>query len=90
MSVERVTTRPGDLLDADYINSLGQLFLFSGNGWDWPVHDFEVETGLFRIDVMGMLDVMHVGSVWRFRTAGGTVVDVGDLYCDPESWETRK
>ena len=26
----------------------------------WPVYDFEIETGLLRIDVMGKLEVWHM------------------------------
>lgn len=59
-----------DLLNMEFINSLPQpLFVRSGS-W-WPVHDIDVETGLFRIDVCGLLDVMHIGSVLTFRDADG-------------------
>lgn len=47
-----------DVLRMDHINSLPQPFLvrFCGDkDWWWPVHDFEVGTGLMRIDVCGKL-----------------------------------
>ncbi len=79
-----------DLLDMDYINSLPQpLFWLDGPNWVWPVNDFEVETGLFRIDVMGRLDVKHIGEAIRFRDSDGTVHLADDLYLDPECWIER-
>ena len=74
-----------DLLDMDYINSLPQLWTSDG----WPVHDIEVQTGLFRIDAYGMLDVRHIGREILFTDECGKTHWVGDFYLDPESWEER-
>jgi hypothetical protein len=74
-----------DLLDMDYINSLPQpLWARTGRDWWWPVHDIDVETGLFRIDVCGKLDVLHIGGVLVFRDANGKEHDADDFYVDAE------
>ncbi len=79
-----------DLLDMDYINGLPQpLFLMDGPKWTWPVNDIEVQTGLFRIDVMGRLEVKRIGDAIRFRDSDGTVHLADDLYLDPECWIER-
>lgn len=79
-----------DLLDMDYINSLPQpLFLMERQDIEWPVHDFEVESGLFRIDVCGLLQVKHIGGAIRFRDCNGTVHWADDLYADPACWIDR-
>jgi hypothetical protein len=73
-----------DLLDMDYINSLPQpLFAVDlGNGWLWPVYDIEVETGLFRIDVCGLLEVKHIGGFLKFEDANGVRHDTDTFYSD--------
>lgn len=79
-----------DLLDMDYINSLPQpLFWLDGPQWVWPVNEIDVETGLFRIDVMGRLEVKYIGEAIRFRDSDGTVHLADDLYLDPECWVAR-
>ena len=54
-----------NLLRMDYINSLPHPFLarFCGDKTWWPVNDFEVETGLMRIDVCGKLQVKMFAEV---------------------------
>lgn len=76
-----------DLLNMAHINSLPQpLFAreFGSQSW-WPVQDIDVETGLYRIDVCGMLDVSHVGRVAQFRDADGDVHDSATFYLETES-----
>lgn len=75
-----------DLLDMDYINNLPQPL------WDdsWPVFDIDVQTGLYRIDVCGLLEVRHIGSCITMKDANGKEHYTGDFYTDPESWENRK
>lgn len=58
-----------DLLDKNYIDSLPQPFFVDS----WPVHDIDVQTGLFRINVCGLLDVRHIGEVIIIIDAHGTV-----------------
>jgi hypothetical protein len=73
-----------DLLDMDYINSLPQpLFAKSGSTW-WPVHDIEVQTGLLRLEVCGMLDLAHVGDFLWFRDGCGKEHCADDFYVDAE------
>lgn len=66
-----------DMLRMDYINSLPQLW-YQG----WPVYDIDVETGLFRIDVCGMLDICHIGQVIAFDCEDGKTYDVETFYTD--------
>lgn len=73
-----------DLLDMKYINRLPQL-------WDgeWPVFDIDVQTGLYRIDVCGLLEVRHIGRCIKMRDASGKEHYVDDFYLDPDCWEER-
>jgi hypothetical protein len=75
-----------NLMDMAYINSPPQP-LWDG---DWPIQDIEVETGLYRIDVCGLLETRHIGGCHRLRDETGAVVYVGDLYLEQASWETRE
>lgn len=72
-------------LNMDYINRLPQPFIahFYG-GSEWPVQDIEVQTGLLRIDVVGMLDVKHISEVKFFRDMDGTEHDADSFYSDYE------
>lgn len=74
-----------DKLNMDYINSLPQPFIahFYG-GSEWPVFDIEVQTGLLRIDVIGMLEVKHISDVKFFRDMDGTEHDADSFYSDYE------
>lgn len=74
-----------DLLDMDYINSLPQPFMgrMLGGSW-WPVSDFEVQTGLMRIDVCGLLQVTDIGEFTAFRDGSGKEHDAEDFYADAD------
>lgn len=74
-----------DLLDMDYINSLPQP-LWDG---DWPVFDIDVQSGLYRIDVCGLLEVRNIGGCMTMKDATGKRHYTSDFYTDPESWEDR-
>lgn len=72
-----------DLLQMDYINSLPQPFiahLFRGS--EWPVYDIEVETGLVRIDVIGLLEIKRISDVKFFRDANGVEHPSYTFYVD--------
>lgn len=72
-----------DILNMGYINSLPQPFfarLCGGNSW--PVHDIDVETGLLRIDVVGLLQAVHIGDVLFFRDACGAEHDPDSFYLE--------
>lgn len=74
-----------DLLRMDYINSLPQPFVATFYGGDeWPVYDIDVETGLFRIDVVGKLQCCHIGDVAHFTDMDGDKHDSESFYCDYE------
>lgn len=71
-----------DLLDLEFINSLPQPLSALVSGDWWPVADIEVQTGLLRIDVCGMLDVLHIGSVLQFRDLEGRLHDPDSFYLE--------
>lgn len=74
-----------DLLRMDYINSLPQPFtarFFGDRDLWWPVHDFEVQTALMRIDVCGRLQVMGLGQVAEIRDGDGTLHDPDTFWSD--------
>lgn len=74
-----------DMLRMDYINSLPQpLFArkWGASSWWWPVYDIDVETGLYRIDVMGKLDACHISDTAEFRDADGKSHDPETFYSD--------
>jgi hypothetical protein len=81
-----------DLLNMALINSLPQpLFVRECGSKDWwPVHDIEVETGLYRIDVCGLLDVKSIGGAAEFRDANGVVHDSDDFYLESAESEPAK
>lgn len=61
-----------DLLRMDYINSLPQpLFANLYGGSSWPVESICVQTGLLRIDVCGLLEILHIGDVRTFTDSDG-------------------
>jgi len=69
----------------EYINSLPQPFIAQlWGGGMWPVHDIEVQTGLLRVDVCGLLEVMHIRDVRFFRDADGVEHDSESFYSDFE------
>lgn len=74
-----------DLLRMDHINSLPQPFVahFCG-GSEWPVFDIDVETGLLRIDVCGLLEVTNIGNVMFFRDMDGVEHDADSFYNEDE------
>jgi hypothetical protein len=75
-----------DVLRMDYINSLPQPFLvrFCGDKIWWPVNDFEVETGMMRIDVCGKLQAMHFSEVMEIRDGDHQAHDPESFYTDFE------
>ena len=85
-----MSAEPGDRLRMDYINRLPHPFLarFCGDKdtW-WPVNDFEVQTGLMRIDVCGLLQVKHFSEVME-------IMDGDNCRHDPETfwtdWEAQQ
>lgn len=54
------------------------------DGWEWPMNDFELETGLCRIDVMGLLQVKTVMDFRHFRDADGKIYEPDDLYIEDD------
>lgn len=76
----------GDLLKLDYINSLPQPFIarFVG-GSEWPVYDIDVETGLLRIDVCGLLEVRDIGEVKSFLDASFVEHSAESFYNENET-----
>lgn len=77
----------GDSLRMDYINSLPHPFLarFCGDKTWWPVNDFEVGTGLMRINVCGKLQVKHFCEVMEVQDGNGLLHDPETFWTD---WPT--
>lgn len=72
-----------DVLDMAYINSLPQPFMGKQlGGWWWPIHDFEVASGMLRMDVSGLLQVSSVGDFTRFRDGNGDERSSEAFYSD--------
>lgn len=70
-----------DLLDMEKINSLPQPLWT----WDnWPIYDIDVETGLYRIDVCGLLEARKFGEVIYIRDANGEKHDPEDFYLEEQ------
>lgn len=75
----------GDLLRMDFINSLQQPFIATLLGGDqWPVFDIDVETGLMRIDVCGLLDTIWISDIKSFRDCNGNEHDPDTFFSDYE------
>lgn len=72
-----------DILDNNHINSLPQPFTahFYG-GSAWPVIDIDVQTGLLRIDVVGLPDIKHISDVDAFVDAEGESHDAASFYAN--------
>ena len=75
-----------DRLRMDHINSLPQPFhaQFCGGPW-WPIYDIDVQTGMMRIDVCGLLEVKHFGEVSALRDADGADHDPDTFYAEEAS-----
>ncbi len=72
-----------DKLDMAYINSLPQPFIGRElGGFEWPIYDICVETGLIRIDVMGKLSIKHISDFTAFRDEAGTTHSADAFYSD--------
>lgn len=70
-----------DLLNMEYINGLPQPFiavLWSKS--QWPVHDIDVEFGLVRLDVCGLLDRTPISDIVSFIDALGITHNADDFY----------
>ncbi len=70
-----------DKLDMAKLNALPHPLYVSTCGSWYQVHDIDVETGLMRIDVHGMLDVQMFGSM-PFKDGEGTHHDMDDFYVE--------
>lgn len=90
-AIKASNNRPGDLLDMDWINSLPQPLFVTKHSRDylWPVIDIEVETGLLRIDVVGLSETWHWGDVWLVQDGAGREYEGYAFYSDaiPEERE---
>ena len=79
-----MNNNPQDKLDMDYINSLPQPFLvrFLADRQWWPVYDIDVETGLLRIDIVGLLEIKEFIEVREIRDDSGRIHDPEDFWID--------
>lgn len=72
-----------DRLNMAAINTLPHPLYARFFGGDvWPVYDIDVETGMMRIDVCGLLQVTHFRDVTSLRDSDGIVRDADEFYTD--------
>lgn len=76
-----------DLINMELINSLPQPLWVSENGkdWWWPVQDIDVQSGLVRIDVCGILQVNHLSHWLYMRDDAQVIHDPDDFYLEDGS-----
>jgi len=77
-----------DVLRMDFINSLPQPIFGRDLGkddWWWPVNDFEVESGMCRIDVCGLLQCRWVTDFSVFRDADGVLHEPDSLFVEEDT-----
>ena len=80
-----------DLLRFDYINSLPHpLIAVYRDGWEFPVHDIEVQCGLVRIDVMGKLQVCDIVDFKCLKDDFGVEHDIDTFFVDYEEPPTTE
>lgn len=73
-----------DKLNMEKLNALpGPLMArFCGDTYPWPVYDIDVQTGMMRIDVCGLLDVKHFGDVMELQDGNGDNHDPDQYWID--------
>jgi hypothetical protein len=72
-----------DILKFDVINSMPRPIIATFYGGDeWEVESIEVQTGLMRIFVCGLLQVMHFGDVKSLKDGDGIIYISDDIYHD--------
>ncbi len=74
-----------DRLDMAYVNSLPQPL------WDrgYPVINIDVQSGLYHIDVCGMVEVRSIDKCFSMLDAFGKSHFVGDFELDSSLWDER-
>ncbi len=70
-----------DLLDMDKLNAMGQMYGENLGSW-WPIVDIDVQTGLCRIDVCGLLQCMHFYEFVRIKGDSGEEMQTDDFYVE--------
>lgn len=75
-----------DRLNIRTINALPLplLAVFFG-GSRWPVYDIDVETGVMRIDVGGLLEVKHFGEVRQLIDGDHIEYESDQFYMEKEA-----
>ena len=68
----------GDKFTRVIVNTQESMVKHLGS-W-WHVHDFELDCGLLRIDVMGKLDVLHMSDCFNGVIMDGKLYEQDDLY----------
>jgi hypothetical protein len=74
-----------DLLNMEFINSLPQPLWarkYGNKDWWWPINDMDVVTGLFRIDVCGLLEAWHFDDAAQFKDDNGVLYEPEQFYSD--------
>ena len=74
-----------DLLRMDYINSLPQPFMIRQWGekdFMWELESIDVESGMLRFYVCGLLQVSHIDNVAEFKDMDGGIHPSEEFYID--------
>lgn len=74
-----------DLLNMEQINALPRpltVVPWGSGSWLFPVHDIDVETGMMRIDVCGVLQITHFSDIKYLRDGNGIDHDSDIFYTD--------
>lgn len=82
-----------DLLNMERINQLPQPFvtrLLGDKEFLYEIESIDVQTGLLRINVCGLLQVSHISEISSFRDAQGKEHDPETFYADYETTNTQK
>lgn len=73
-----------DLLNGGKINALQYPLsvVFYGDTYQWPLYDICIETGLLRINVSGLLDVIEIGDIKAIVDGNGVHHDIDIFFTD--------
>lgn len=70
-----------DTLNEAKLQGIGSGYLVDEH---YPIVDIDIETGLYRIDVHGMLEVRHWSTLITLKTVDGETLDPDDFYNEEE------
>ena len=72
-----------DVLNEQFINSLGQLYILKygcDDRWWWPLIVIDVQTGCLIFDTYGLPEPSHIRDVKMFKDDNGNIYDPDSFY----------